>query len=248
MRICVEGLDITGKTTAAQYISNQLRIPYLKVKKEVSSEGTQKEITQRIIDEMAEKLGAWSGVLDRGYLSAVASGRIYERDMAWEGIICPQNLIPDFTVLMVSSKEVALRRNKALTKQDLVVLNSTQYELVQAWLVATARPPRAVVHNLSDSLDALLSALETGVIPAIVVSSEAKPSLTHSRARRCSTRHSRSQARIPPCSRMFMHTLHIISSDKTTLLRQNSTANSMRNTSKTPGMRSPMQKPRMCEA
>lgn len=169
MRICVEGLDVTGKTTVARYLSDRLGLHYHKIKKGVSSEGPQQEVTQRIIDEISEKLGAWSGVLDRGHLSAIASGQMYEPGLDWERIICPANLIPDITVLMLSSQEVALRRKKEFTKQDLIVLHGAQYGSVQDRLVSTARNSYVVVQNLSDSLETLLSDIEKDVIPKIAV-------------------------------------------------------------------------------
>ncbi|MFW5891643.1 MAG: hypothetical protein ACOCUI_05440, partial [bacterium] len=81
--ISIDGLDYSGKSTCAKIISDLTGFEYVKIKKgslfDYSLARTEEEITKKIIDEISEGVGnKFEIVLDRSYLSALLTGKIYD--------------------------------------------------------------------------------------------------------------------------------------------------------------------------
>jgi hypothetical protein len=141
LRIIVEGLDCVGKTTVAEMISTITGLPYIKIKKTVKNSYSEFETTQSIINEISDTIGEnWSGVLDRGFHSSVASALIRDYTMDYNRLHLPNNLIGDLGFLVVSSKESILRRNtKPLTYQDNITLSSDKFDDIQSRLITDCK-------------------------------------------------------------------------------------------------------------
>jgi hypothetical protein len=136
-RIIVEGMDCVGKTTIAEMISAITGLSYIKIKKTVENGNSEFETTQAIINEISDMVGGnWSGVLDRGFYSAVAGALIRDHNTDYNGLRMPNNLIADFGFLVVSSKEAILRKNtKQLTHQDYLTLSTEKFNDTQSCLI-----------------------------------------------------------------------------------------------------------------
>lgn len=130
MKIIVDGLDCVGKTTFAKRISENLSLPYLKIRKTCCDGRTREETVNNIIDEISNQLGDyWKGVLDRGYWSAIGTNLASYENFNPSEIKKPRNLFPDLGLLVLSNPTVILERNtKKLTEQDKRVLGGNFLE------------------------------------------------------------------------------------------------------------------------
>ena len=142
--ISIDGLDYSGKSTCAKIISDLTGFKYTKIKKgsllDYSFAKTEEEITRTIVDEISEGVGNNSEiVLDRSYLSALLTGRIYDPSLNMDLLLqhIPQNLSnPRLGLIVTVPHEVAISRiNGRMTNQDRIILNSnyaTHQELLQS--------------------------------------------------------------------------------------------------------------------
>ena len=83
MLISVDGLDFSGKTTIAKRISDITKYEYVKVQKgsilDFSGCKDENDITMKIIKEISEGINGHENiVLDRNYISAIVTGKIYD--------------------------------------------------------------------------------------------------------------------------------------------------------------------------
>lgn len=153
MRIIIDGIDNSGKSTIANYISKTFEIPYKKIRKTVDGKD-EFERTQNIINEISDLLGDWHGVLDRGFYSAAITGMAYGLENTSE-LICPPNLVPDIGLMSVASKEILNSRLSRGTIQDLRIAQ-TDVERVQNTMSERAQKEGFYVVSSDQPLDAML--------------------------------------------------------------------------------------------
>lgn len=172
MNIFVDGIDFAGKTTVSKYLSKQLNMEYVKVKKgsiiDYGSEKTEFEVTTKIIDELCLAVRSRDRiVLDRGFVSAIAIGRIHCPDLEWDVLLnyaCEKN-DDSQGILVVSSQEMAVKRSRTrtLTNQDRLVLNS-DYFGIQQWMADVTRNKHLLVQNDYETVSELEAFLDTHII------------------------------------------------------------------------------------
>lgn len=146
MLISIDGLDFTGKTLIAKKLSELLGFQYLKVKKgslkDYSNCLSEVSITYNIIEEISESIPNRNVVLDRGYLSAIATGMVYDSNLDSMFLLdnLPEKIVPEIGLIVTSSLENALTRvgNRYKTLQDSIVLRSN-YEFYQKWMIENSR-------------------------------------------------------------------------------------------------------------
>lgn len=161
-RFIVEGLDGVGKSLVARYLSKSLGLEYIKIKKEVQVSGLEEEVTQGIVNEISSKLGDdWSGVLDRGFYSAVGTGLCFDASLNPYRLYVPRNLKDARYVFVMSSVPVILGRcGRDLTLQDRRVLESGLFDYAQDWMRDNVPEGGLVVRNDYSDVGGLLRELD----------------------------------------------------------------------------------------
>ncbi len=105
-------------------------------------------------------------VLDRGFISAIAIGKIYCPDLAWDVLFNYANKKKDDYqgILVVSSIEMVIKRSKTHmpTSQDRQVLNS-DYCGTQRWMADITRNKHIIVQNDYETVSELESFLDTQI-------------------------------------------------------------------------------------
>ncbi|MHA1678904.1 MAG: hypothetical protein ACTSW3_09020 [Promethearchaeota archaeon] len=90
--ISIEGLDFSGKSTFAKILSELTGFEYIKIKKgsllDYSNHNSEKEITRRIIEEISLGINKKQDIiLDRSYLSALITGKIYDNSLDLDSLL-----------------------------------------------------------------------------------------------------------------------------------------------------------------
>lgn len=143
MIISVDGLDYSGKSTCAQILSELTGFEYIKIKKgsllDYSRCHSEFEITARIIEEISVGIENKKNiVLDRGHLSALITGKIYDGNLDLDKLLqrIPINLIkPTLGLIITVPHKVAISRIRGtLTEQDARILAS-DYDTHQELLI-----------------------------------------------------------------------------------------------------------------
>lgn len=131
--IILDGLDGSGKSECARLLSEITGFKYMKIKKgsllSYDDLKEQSEIVPQIIEEINEGIeGESEIILDRGYLSAIITGKIFDPLLEINSLLTqvPKNLRnPGLGVIIQVPFRVAISRVRTpLTPQDEIVLNS----------------------------------------------------------------------------------------------------------------------------
>lgn len=153
--ISVDGLDYSGKSTCARILSDITGFDYTKIKKgslfDYSRCNTELEVTRTIMDELSEGIANRSSIiLDRSYLSALITGKIYDPSLDLDLLLqcIPPNLTnPKLGLIITTPHEVAIARiNEGITTQDKVVLSS-DYTMHQKLLEDIGRKRGYIIFN-----------------------------------------------------------------------------------------------------
>lgn len=144
MIVTIDGLDGSGKTTCAKALCELTGMQYVKIKKgcllDYSELRSELETAKRIIEEINLGIeGRDNIILDRGFLSAIITGKIYCPSLNMEMLL---NSIPRITpnssrgVIITIQKDIAIMRSEGkITEQDKRIFSS-EYEEHQALLVS----------------------------------------------------------------------------------------------------------------
>lgn len=143
MLISVDGLDKSGKTTAAQILSELTGFEYLKVKKgsllNYLEHENEEETTRKIIYEISSLVPERDVILDRNYFSALITGKIYDPSLDISKLLkeIPKNIAsPNLGLIIKTSQTTALSRvTQDMTIQDRKVLASN-YDDYQGLLIS----------------------------------------------------------------------------------------------------------------
>lgn len=171
--ISIEGLDYSGKSTCAKLISDITGFEYIKIKKgslfDYSHCDNEQKITKKIINEISEGIKNKSSiVLDRSYLSALITGKIYDPSLDLNSLLqhVPSNLSnPSLGLIIKVPYKIAISRiNERMTKQDEIVLKSN-FKMHQDILENIGLKQGYITfNNLNQSEKDLRKSLETVLI------------------------------------------------------------------------------------
>ena len=155
--ITIDGLDNSGKSTIGALVSEITGLSYTKVKKgsflDFSRCSSEYKITNRIIQEIDLSVNDLSDiVLDRSYLSAAITGKIYDPNLDLKELLStvPERLKkPTLGLVVTVSHHVALsRKRKSLTYQDMIILGS-DYDHYQDMLRTLGQENGCIIYDNS---------------------------------------------------------------------------------------------------
>jgi len=176
MQVTIEGLDLSGKTTVAQYLEDELEDhSYHKVSVgdafDYDDLEEEKAINRRIMEEMVHVTeGMDDIIMDRGAYSTAATGSILDDELEYDELIeqRPEDLVTDVGIVITCSEEtIGQRREEAdLTEQDEEVLAGPYFE-TQERMAEDLTDEYIHVVNDFKTVDALYDHLEAEVVPEL---------------------------------------------------------------------------------